>query len=299
MIIHRVCRVEEWEDIDVEDIWDRYGTGDEQSDGIWDSPNVMGRNRFMTRQELEEHPLTDPETGHENKIYTVYGYQIPRRYPLVDEDVPSLAPLLSLRHLGQLFAEADDDGADFYVPGTSANRAVTYDVYPLAGLRCAGHCQAHGIPGGFIPRIDKLNNMIHELREAEESGDEDSSDDSDIYEDNRPRRKQRNNAASPHPPVEGISFQGYNTASHYTRGRKVIHHEVQCGIVTGELAGTWATTNEGRKKAGTFNVKNRTTLPHERFELKLKNPSMETDLRVENVYVLDVRTLPSDWRHAP
>jgi len=281
--------VEEWEDRDVDEIWNDYGIPDdpetEQPDhlscSIWDSPDIFARQRFMTDLELQNFPLLD-ETGHEIPIYTESGYRILRRDPLLDLDARRLAPLMKLRHIEQLFQEPEEI-SQFSTPSSP----ISFDVYPLLGLQNAGHCQANNIPGPFLPKIEKLNNIIISEKEEETMNIEDFD-----WEDD-----EHGNDHSPHQPVLGIAFQAYNTLSHYTRGNSATHHEVQCGIVTGELTGTWATGNN-TIKAAKFKAQCRSSLPHDRFEAKLHNPNLQTDLRLENVYVIDVRTLPCRWKSA-
>jgi hypothetical protein len=101
---------------------------------------------------------------------------------------------------------------------------------------------------------------------------------------------------SPHPPVTGIATQGYNSAMHYARGRGVQHHDAQLGLVTAALAGTYAVTPKEKRIASERQRSCKQKLPHERFNNKINEPEITRDLRMENVYCVDMLAITPEYR---
>lgn len=91
--------------------------------------------------------------------------------------------------------------------------------------------------------------------------------------------------------IHGVSSQGYNAVTHHTRGRTAQHHEVQVGMVTGALAGAWATSGSNKTTADKLEEDCRWKMPHESFAEKIRKPGIARDLRLENVYWIDIGAL--------
>lgn len=94
--------------------------------------------------------------------------------------------------------------------------------------------------------------------------------------------------------IHGISSQGYNAVTHSTRGKSAQHHEVQLGLVTGALAGAWATGTKNRRTADNLDLGCSRQMPHEAFAEKIENPGISRDLRMENVYWIDIGALQKE-----
>jgi hypothetical protein len=90
------------------------------------------------------------------------------------------------------------------------------------------------------------------------------------------------------PPIACVSSQGYNAVMHRTRYR-VKDHKVQRGLITGALAGTHATDIKAKTRCKNLHRALDTNgLPHEDFEEKSAAPDIARDLRLENVFTIDL-----------
>jgi hypothetical protein len=159
--------------------------------------------------------------------------------------------------------------------------SIDFTVYPQAGLRTVGHFQAKGLISGCYPLIRRINRRITNL----------TPDNMDIWDD------EHNDNIADTPVIHAIASQGYNAMMHHTRGRTAQHHEVQVGQVTSALAGLFA------KSPQHINVSKRLlrtcqqALPHQAFAEKIHCPAISTDLRLENVYYIDMKALRQDQRN--
>jgi hypothetical protein len=178
---------------------------------------------------------------------------------------------MNLTHIHELFASNDSDDDDF-MDGRPGPSTTDYSVYPQAGTRIAGHFQGEGIMTMLYPLVDGINKRIIQVRRA-------TGEDDDEYINH---------------PITAIASQGYNSVMHYTRGYSSQHHEVQTGKVTSCLAGAWATTAKNRATADCLKRECDATLPHQSYVSKINNPNITTDLRLENVFMIDVTTLPAE-----
>jgi hypothetical protein len=221
---------------------------------------------------LEEMPLVT-EDGHENPIYSEDGFQIQRRIARFSRNTNPHGVLLHFPPLQSLFLKEDDELFD-------EDPAYTeYTVYPQAGLRSVGHFQAKGL-------MSPCYNLLHLVnRRLTDGRDNDSDMSVDGWEDNN------------RPVICGIASQGYNAIMHHTRGRTAQHHDVQVGLITAALAGGWATSDKAKQQATRLARKCQHSLPHEAFAEKISNPNISRDLRLENVYSIDVNALHHHYRN--
>jgi hypothetical protein len=93
------------------------------------------------------------------------------------------------------------------------------------------------------------------------------------------------------PIVVGIASQGYNAVMHNTRGRSAQHHEVQLGLTTAYLAGEWSQTAHSRQRQQRIEEKLANGLPYKNYADKISNPEICRDLRLENVYYVDMAAI--------
>jgi hypothetical protein len=253
---HSVQSVVYWEERDVEDILSSYdGT-------IYDSVNTE-RRRVVSLDDLRELPLVDEEDN-EIPIYTEDGYTLPRRLAACDRNTPCHGVLVDLRNLRTLFPSNHE--YDDLFDEEPQFRDTKYYVYPQAGLVTAGHFQADGLVHAFRPLLNDLNNEI--------MGDMDMPD---------------SNASQ---PIVGVACQGYNAVMHATRGRSAQHHDAQKGLITSALAGGWACSNKTQQAAERLLTKCNRGYPHEDFRTKISRNGISRDLRLENVFTIDVQSLP-------
>lgn len=78
---------------------------------------------------------------------------------------------------------------------------------------------------------------------------------------------------------------------HRIRGADTQHHEVQTGLVTSTLGGAWATSNGSKLKAAKLADRCSQALPHHSFAEKIRDRDISRDLRLENVYYIDIDAL--------
>lgn len=94
--------------------------------------------------------------------------------------------------------------------------------------------------------------------------------------------------------IHGISSQGYNAVTHHTRGRTAQHHDAQVGLVTGSLSGAWAVEPKTIQKAQRLRRKCDQKMPHKAYAQKIENSNICQDLRLENVYWIDMDGLSDE-----
>lgn len=249
----------EWEEIDNEDIIEKYGAD------IYSSPDADEREHV----DLDNLALVDDE-GLEINIYDQGGHRIPRRAAIVEEDMAYGGMLFNLRTIHELFQktellEEDDDQDQPLTP---------HYLYPMAGLKTVGHFQANGLMTPFLMKLKELNKG---LKERYREGDEDDIE-ADLL-------------TGYGPLVEGIASQGYNMLSHRvrTQGR---YHDVQLGQITAAFCGTHATPGANWTKGERFFDQCEDWLPFDRYHEKTKDTLIDTSIRIENVYRVSLRRLP-------
>lgn len=234
-------------------------------EGVYTTTNVDTRHK-ITWEALQNMPMLD-EDHSEIPVYCNQGFIIPRRVPCFSKNTPAQGMLLNLTNVKELFDPSQDDSEGDY--WEDDNLTNTY-VYPQAGLKTAGHYQANSIMRSFKRFLAKVNVSLQ---------NEDIGVHGNIEADRRA------------PIVSGVASQGYNAVMHSTRGHSAQHHDAQLGIITAALAGSWARTDTGKRVASKFQEKCARQLPHKAFEEKIKNPNIKRDLRLENVYYVDVKRM--------
>lgn len=261
--------VEEWIPINVDDIVNDY------EDDMYTTADIRTREQ-ISEEDLYEMELHDDD-GYEIPIFTANGYQIERLLPVHNELSKPHGGLLELRQLHQLFDDVETD--DELGNSDEKGKGVRYQAYPQAGLVTAGHVQANGLIPKFHARVTNLNQRIR--KEMEEAEEEEEDLEQDVM-------------LSCAQAIEGIAFQGYNAVIHSTRGLGSQHHDAQKGCVTGAISAAWV---EGDGRAKTIGreliTRCKHQLPHERYDKKISNNAIERDLRLENVYAINMKALPA------
>lgn len=272
--------------MDVEEIIEDY------PDSIFDSPDPHARTK-MTEDEVSHLPQVD-DSGKPIHLYCEKGYPIQRRMAIFSPEARPYGVLIKSENLQTLFTHNIDNYN--VVEGVAQAATVLFTFYPQAGLRTVGHFQASGLIAACYPVLAQINRSISEasiptpLSAASEDADFDM-DDEDTAGGVGAGRAPVSYKTIVHP----ISSQGYNAVTHSTRGRTAQHHEVQTGRVTGALAGAWAAGNHTNvNTAYELATGCELKMPHEAFADKIKNPEISRDLRLENVYWIDMDTLSMD-----
>lgn len=282
VIIPSVQKVIEWEIIPAEEI------GEEYEDGIFDSPDPSTRSEIAL-EDLETHPLYN-ESGQYIPLYDLDGYPIQRRLGVTHENGTPLGILVNSKKLKKLFACAANDSPDGdAIPYPSSS--TTYYFYPQAGLRTVGHFQANGLPTKCYPLVHKIDRDVQDPFNEPERGPNDNDNHDGIGNGNPTFQYSRQ-------AVFGISSQGYNVVMHRTRGRTSQHHDAQVGLVTAVLGGAWAGSGTSQSStARSIEMKCTRTMPHKAFADKIRNEPLDRDLRMENVYCIDVNALHLRFRN--
>ncbi|KAM6490423.1 hypothetical protein JOM56_014096 [Amanita muscaria] len=260
--------VRQWRSMEVEEIMEQMP---EDCDGVYTTGDPAERT-FLSWDDLDALPLYD-STGKENRVYCEDGFLVPRRKARFSPSTKRHGILVDLRHVKELFHLSYDEAA-MLVDDFSPVEAYTY---PQAGLKIAGHFQANGVIRPFFPFVEKVNKVLSQANDS----------DSDDGMDHTP------------PPitniVHGVASQGYNAVMHSTRGDSAQHHDAQLGLITGALAGCWASGRTHEKTARRLQRRCAFQLPHVSFSQKIENPEILRDLRLENVFYIDVSQMqPED-----
>jgi hypothetical protein len=256
MICNRAREILRWKDRTVNEILAGYNSD------IYDSDDLH-RRKTLSLAELHALPMED-EDGSEIPLYTMEGYKIERRLAQFSMNTQPHGVLVDLRKLDALFRQDDDD--DLVDDDDQNLPRNKYYVYPQAGLVNAGHFQSTGL---IAPIQRLLANLNNELQQESDSL-----------------------IVGPNSPVAGISCQAYNSVMHATRGRTAQHHDAQKGLITSALAGAWATTYTTQHTARRLSDKCNAHYPHAEFREKISREAISRDLRVENVFTIDVPNLP-------
>jgi hypothetical protein len=271
-----------WIPVNIDEIIEDYG------EHIYDSSDPTDRIS-LTRQNLEDLPLQDTDRN-PIPIFDKDGYHLQRRLALFKDGSHPYGVLMKSDKLQDLFRPLINTNDDNELPIPGPTTPTPFTFYPQAGLRSVGHIQANGLITHCYPLIAQIDRALrhrdHCQRSVTPFGD---SDDSDGLPDN---------AYEGMTVISGISSQCYNAVVHNTRGRTAQHHDAQVGLVTSALAGAWASPNTAASRTATKILENCTRkLPHDAFADKIKNPAIQRDLRLENVYCINLDALPKRDRN--
>lgn len=260
----------------------------ENEDGIFNSHAPSYRHQ-LTLDELRDLPMED-ELGHEIPIFSEDGVQIERRLACYSNRDPPLPGIFDLTSIAHHFTGTPADDSISYQFGIPGSNNPKLSIYPQAGLRSAGHFQADGLMDNFYPRIETINQLLRE--DWVDSDDDDDSDHNMHLNDNEPH-------TCPRFPIFGVASQGYNSVIHTTRGYGAQHHEAQQGLVTAALGGFFSCGADIRTERKWKHVKNSIhwDLPHEKFDQKISDLDLTHDLRLENVYAIDLFALKEGRRN--
>lgn len=234
---------------------------------VYDSAYPAMR-RALSIAELHELPLED-EDGNEISIYTDSGYKLQRRLARFSRNTKPHGILVDLRNLDSLFRQEDVD--DLFDDEDQDITAVKYYVYPQAGLVTAGHFQSNGLLTPFQKLLEDLNTELQEETD--------------------------NMNSAKRSPISGIACQAYNAVMHATRGRSAQHHDAQKGLITASLAGAWASHYTTQHTARKLKEKCDIRYPHNEFTQKISRDAISRDLRLENVFTIEIQKLPQRLRN--
>ena len=243
--------------------------------------------------EPESEPLTDAD-GYEVKFWTSEGRRIQRR-ELQDNDFESdptntCGILLNLDTVEQLFTQSFEQpyfNPEVYI----SNEEVT--KYPMAFLRNIGQLQARQPLPLLVPALRNVNDAIALRENANDNDDDDDEEEERVLDDDGNLIPAQRPAL---PAVFGVSVQMYNRMLHFVAPR-ANEHEAICGHVTAACGGHWATTPADKGRATRAQQKVSRTLPHQRLQSASLSGHASKDLRVEQVYVMDMDKVHLDHRN--
>lgn len=262
--------------------------------GIFNSPNQSSRRQLRQRDLARIFP--PGSTPGETYLYNKHGYIVDTHHPIPTQDPRPYGALIKAEGLDFAFYqmssaarnfEFNDDTEDEPEPDPYLTHPIPFYFYPQAGLRNVGHFQAGGLFNDCYPIVGRLNKAIHLANIAHSNAHHDHDSDMDVDID------ECEIAFCTSHNIEALSSQGYNSVMHDTRGRSAQHHNVQLGLVTGALAGQWATTPGTNVASHANNLMCccQDEMPHEAYCLKIESREVGRDLCMENVYCLDLHAL--------
>ena len=233
-------------------------------DNIWDGISEDTRQR-VAREDLYE-------LGESARIFTDKGFEIFRYYPKFPNNKREpCGVLVDFRNLHTLF---EPDARLRYTRAGPTQQ--DFLAYPQAGLRTAGYLQAKSLVSDFYPLLEAINTDI--------IGARGENIEEELF------------AEAPKWPVYGISCQIYNAVMHHTRGIGSQHHEVARGMVSGALGGRCILKTASSAKAQRVLATCTSKLPHDAYRIKTSNPGICKDLRLENVYWVDLDQISEENR---
>ncbi|KAF9518846.1 hypothetical protein BS47DRAFT_1358506, partial [Hydnum rufescens UP504] len=241
-----------------------------QHDVLYDSWDADLRVEI---EDLEGLPLLD-DSEKEIRIYNQEGNRVPRREPLFYGDEAPCGVLLNLATCEALFVlepSMIDEGEEH----------VYVSVYPQAYLRHIGHMRANCVMRDFRAVIKRINNTItHPEGESDDSDDEIEAE----YLSARPAA------------LRGTSFQAYNEMVHRFTDRHG-GMDIQQGSLTAAASGRYARDARDVRTAKGRSALVDELLPHERMTEKMELENSPRDLRLEQVYTLDLHCMPEEHRN--
>lgn len=243
--------------------------------------------------DLHALPLRDPATHKEINVYDEEGRRIPRFNGRSRLDDPKCGLLVNLETIPQLFSShvALDEHLDLDadIQDVEHEDAAKINVYPQAFLRKYGHLQSDSILPHFKTFVRKVQaNITRGQRRPNCMDDADEDDDNVVNMD-------VNNGLSIPPAIMSSGCQFYNEISHRVRPNAGLH-EVQQGRITSALAGAYA-RGTGKYVQSSIMHNCRLSLPHHRYNNAIKLPNVPRDLRLENIYILQLDSIKPEKRN--
>ncbi|KAI0683652.1 hypothetical protein BC835DRAFT_1310967 [Cytidiella melzeri] len=223
---------------------------------------------------LEHFPLYHEATGDEIPVYRTDGTRLHRHsFNIIhDEDpCPSLFNLRTVNEFLQGFAGEDDMDVDNNLAPTAAG----IQFFPQAFLGSVGHYQAEKLPVPFYPILRRISRTI---------GLNNNNNNNNNFDNDAPLAQ----------PVIGCSSQAYNTAFHRIRFR-TSSHDAQLAQVTAFGAAPFATSTKEKEKSAKLTQRLEDYgLPFTRLKAKLADAALNTNIRLENVYHVDLAAIHDD-----
>lgn len=233
---------------------------------VYDSWDETLRKEIV---DLETYPCFNPD-GQENRIYNDSGRRIPRvRYLSDSDNERNAGVLVDLGEIMSLFSSSGDRRDR----DSSPDLQVT--LYPQAYIPQMGHVKANTVVRPFRDILEEVNSNIEALWE----GLEDELEEGLVA-------------------VHAVSSQFYNELSHKLAPRAG-NQEVQKGDQTAAMASGYQHSSTACQNRGDRLYRRcRTALPFQRHQTLLDSQleSTPTDLRAENVYIVDMYAIPENYR---
>lgn len=226
-----------------------------------------GQRHRIPMEALPEYPVLD-EDGLERKVYTESGAFIKRTRPKFARGTPTAGVLVRLDTISQMF-ERDEE---MYDAGED-EEGIRVSVYPQSYLPNLGHVKANGVVTMFGDVIKEINEEIMPEPEPE-------------------LEEEGNLQGGRRIALSAISCQFYNQLSHRV-AKKAGTQEVQRGDQTAAMARWYPGYNQAAERNGQRLFERcASKLPFARHFDLIEEAETEgdipKDLRMENVYVLDM-----------
>jgi hypothetical protein len=287
MVLASCAPVDQWTAIPEQNVYE-HGP-------LYDSCDPFAREEIGRLQEI---PLID-EDNNEVPVFNEQGLRVPRRIPAINVGLGEYGIWMKLNKLYDLFSldPAEDDLYNGFRTHEEDEGEYRVHVYPQAFTRTYGHFQCNTVPGCMTRHIHDVNVNVTDPQQMVQPDDYDPGD-----------RRQRAQVEFQEVSLEALGSQGYNASMHRARGPGDRWHEVQHGIVTGAMAGSFCTSVKNKATAATLrtkihgihgnnNVGERAVLefPHSRTNSRLGSARDES-FRFEINYVVNVQMLAGEHR---
>lgn len=260
-------KVELWDPIPEEDINPNNGQ-------LYDSPHPATRERIN----LADCPLTDDD-GAEIRVYSAEGLRLRRRTPLCDPDEKPCALLVNLKGIHTFFEDPSVADYNTAFDDDSAPQ-LCVNAYRQCGFKSVGHIQVNRVPVRMTELIGRMNTALADNVPRAEGADDDM-DGPPIVE----------------RAITGVDCQFYNAAMHRVRGTADTH-DAQRGDITAAFAGSFSQGPAQKRTAARLRDACNVRLPHTNFNHLINHEDLDTTLRAEFVFNIDIKKLKPSKRGA-
>jgi hypothetical protein len=145
-------------------------------------------------------------------------------------------------------------------------------LYPQAFLHDKGHYQSKTLSHGFSQRVEAIADAV--VR---------GEDEMKVFEEHL-------------SPIMAVASQGYNVIFHRLRYQGRASHDAQQGLITGAAALQFVSETRHKQKRQELQDKLANgRLPFNRFQQRLNTDNHHVDLRLENVYLIDMLALSAEY----
>lgn len=244
---------------------------EEHGENIYDDYDEVRRVRLEVNK-LADYPVFNGD-GRENRVYTETGIRIRRTIAKTEKNTPTAGILVRLDTVAELFersSRSEEDSDSDLEEGEGRERPISVSLYPQSYFKELGHVKANGVTTAFRKVVEEIDRSV---RDSNSGG----------------------RALAP------VSSQFYNQLSHRV-AQRAGSQEVQRGDLTAAMARGYPGYNLTAQSRGDRLFEECCNmLPSDRHFALVKeadsNGNIASDLRVENVFTLDMHRINAGDRN--